>query len=135
MCWLQAKVSEIKFRIHFSHGGVNTIMSHEQFKLKLEALRDELQARTERTHRHIYQKDEPVSAKFSEQVKERENDELVQALEAEGQQELILIGHALQRLADGTYGQCLGCGEEIPAARLEAVPYTENCIECASKLA
>ena len=34
----------------------------------------ELKSRLERTHRHIHEKEEPVSANFSEQIKQTEND-------------------------------------------------------------
>lgn len=37
---------------------------------------------------------------------------------------------ALQRIADGTYGICLRCDEEISLKRLNAVPWTPYCIAC-----
>ena len=36
---------------------------------------------------------------------------------------------ALARLASGDYGKCVDCGQEIPAARLEAIPEATRCIE------
>jgi DnaK suppressor protein len=36
---------------------------------------------------------------------------------------------ALQRIEDGTYGQCIDCGRQIDAARLDAVPWTPYCRE------
>lgn len=36
---------------------------------------------------------------------------------------------ALERIRDGSYGQCQIGGEDIPASRLLAVPEAENCIE------
>ncbi|HET9236873.1 MAG TPA: TraR/DksA C4-type zinc finger protein [Oligoflexus sp.] len=44
--------------------------------------------------------------------------------------ELALISSALARMDQGTYGQCEECGQEIPLARLEAIPYTKYCIGC-----
>jgi len=38
---------------------------------------------------------------------------------------------ALARLADGTYGICRCCGEQIDPARLKAIPYTHCCLKCA----
>ena len=35
---------------------------------------------------------------------------------------------ALERLREGKYGICIDCGEEIPAARLEAMPEAIRCI-------
>ncbi len=41
---------------------------------------------------------------------------------------------ALERLEDGTFGECLQCGETIGEKRLEAVPWTPNCIACQEKI-
>ena len=41
------------------------------------------------------------------------------------------IQAALQRLADGTYGRCAGCGEPIPFGRLLVMPESERCLACA----
>ncbi len=43
------------------------------------------------------------------------------------------IKKALERIDDGTYGICEGCGEDIGFKRLEARPVTTLCIECKSK--
>lgn len=45
--------------------------------------------------------------------------------------ELQRIDAALQRLAEGDYGYCLGCGEVIAAKRLEFDPTAPVCIACA----
>ncbi|MCB9024820.1 MAG: TraR/DksA family transcriptional regulator [Bdellovibrionaceae bacterium] len=44
------------------------------------------------------------------------------------------VEQALQRLDDGTYGQCLECEEDIHWQRLIAVPETAFCKECKSVL-
>ncbi|MDQ6665227.1 MAG: TraR/DksA family transcriptional regulator [Acidobacteriota bacterium] len=47
--------------------------------------------------------------------------------------ESILLRHvrgALARLADGSYGTCLHCDEEISLKRLNAVPQAAYCIKC-----
>ena len=40
---------------------------------------------------------------------------------------------ALQRIEAGTYGECQGCGAGIPLERLQAVPATRFCRDCAEK--
>jgi DnaK suppressor protein len=40
------------------------------------------------------------------------------------------IREAIERLDEGEYGVCEGCGEEIGEARLRARPVTTLCIEC-----
>ncbi len=42
---------------------------------------------------------------------------------------------ALERIEDGVYGTCTECGGKIADARLEALPYTPYCIDCAGKVA
>lgn len=37
---------------------------------------------------------------------------------------------ALQRIAEGSYGVCLHCEEEINRKRLDAVPWTAYCVRC-----
>jgi DnaK suppressor protein len=37
---------------------------------------------------------------------------------------------ALARIADGSYGICMHCEEEIKQKRLEAVPWAPFCIRC-----
>jgi len=46
---------------------------------------------------------------------------------------LYRIEDALQRIEDGSYGKCELCEEQIGLPRLEALPYTRLCIECAEK--
>jgi DnaK suppressor protein len=43
------------------------------------------------------------------------------------------IDRALMKLDDGSYGRCDDCGEEIPAARLAAMPATALCVGCKAK--
>ncbi len=40
---------------------------------------------------------------------------------------------ALERIEEGTYGECEVCGVRIPKARLNALPYATTCVKCASK--
>ena len=35
---------------------------------------------------------------------------------------------ALARIEDGSYGRCVDCGQEIPAARLEVRPEAARCV-------
>lgn len=54
-------------------------------------------------------------------------------LENQGQT-LEQIRAALDRLDRGTFGRCEECGRPIGPERLEALPYTPHCIECARAL-
>jgi DnaK suppressor protein len=53
-----------------------------------------------------------------------------------GEHRLEEIGAALQRIEQGSFGVCEGegCGKAIPKPRLEALPFTRYCVECARKM-
>jgi phage/conjugal plasmid C-4 type zinc finger TraR family protein len=44
--------------------------------------------------------------------------------------ELANVEQALGRLADGSYGECVDCGNPIPYARLAAYPAARRCVAC-----
>jgi RNA polymerase-binding transcription factor DksA len=50
------------------------------------------------------------------------------------EQALEEIAQALRRIDEGTFGRCEECHNPIPKARLQALPYTRHCVECARKL-
>lgn len=58
------------------------------------------------------------------------NEEISSQLAEIESRELGLIEHALQRIAAGVYGRCEFCGGKISEARLNALPYTNSCIDC-----
>ena len=43
------------------------------------------------------------------------------------------VRHAKTRVEDGSYGVCEVCGEDIPVARLDALPYATTCVSCAAR--
>ena len=47
--------------------------------------------------------------------------------------ELVEIAAVRDRLANGTYGQCLECGEPIAPARLEVNPTARRCAGCQAR--
>ena len=74
---------------------------------------------------------EPLNADSSEQAVEVEDDA---GLEAEASlivREAASIDRALERIAKGTYGECVRCGSQIAPARLDARPEAALCIDCA----
>jgi DnaK suppressor protein len=46
---------------------------------------------------------------------------------------LQLVNEAMERMKDGTYGQCVECQQEVQQKRLDAVPWARHCIECQEK--
>jgi RNA polymerase-binding transcription factor len=51
-----------------------------------------------------------------------------------GHAQMQLVRQALERLHDGTFGECQNCGETIGDKRLEALPWTPFCIACQEKV-
>lgn len=45
-------------------------------------------------------------------------------------QNLKVLKEALQRLDEGTYGECAECGNDIERKRLEAIPWVRYCVSC-----
>src|SRR3954451_14169677 len=58
------------------------------------------------------------------------NDEICSQLVEIESRELGQIEHALQRIVEGVYGRCEYCNGKIAEARLNALPYTNSCIDC-----
>jgi DnaK suppressor protein len=58
------------------------------------------------------------------------NDEINSQLAEIESRELEQIERALLRITKGVYGRCEFCGGKINEARLNALPYTNSCIDC-----
>lgn len=64
--------------------------------------------------------------------------EFILQLAASDQGVIEEINHALKKIDDGSYGICETCAEQgrpeaksrIAKARLQAIPYARNCIDC-----
>jgi RNA polymerase-binding protein DksA len=52
----------------------------------------------------------------------------------ENEQEVLRdIDAALERIEEGTFGDCEVCGKKIQKARLKAIPYARLCLDCKKK--
>ncbi|HVJ06850.1 MAG TPA: TraR/DksA family transcriptional regulator [Acidisarcina sp.] len=52
----------------------------------------------------------------------------------QGRSHLMLVQKALDRIANGTFGDCVNCGKAIGQKRLEALPWTPRCIDCQERI-
>jgi RNA polymerase-binding transcription factor DksA len=68
---------------------------------------------------------------WEELATQREGDEVLESLGVEAQVELRTIKGALARLDSGDYGRCQVCGFPKSAARLNDLPDTPFCEDCA----
>ncbi len=75
--------------------------------------------------------DAPATKDWDDRATERQGDEVLEALGTVELGELRQIDAALERVEDGTYGDCVKCGNEIAKERLELLPATPLCRFCA----
>ncbi|MBN2629565.1 MAG: TraR/DksA family transcriptional regulator [Rhodobacteraceae bacterium] len=68
---------------------------------------------------------------WEELAVERESDEVLEGMGQSGQAELRMIDAALDRIEAGDYGFCAKCGVKISEERLDVLPYTPFCRDCA----
>lgn len=79
------------------------------------------------------QLDASQSKDWEELATERESDEMLERMGAEGKAEIAKIQAALTRMDEGEFGYCVRCGSEISEERLDVLPYTPFCRNCADK--
>ena len=70
----------------------------------LQNLRDELMQRIVAIEKDVHHKEQPVEKDFAEQVTQRENDDVLNALDDEAKQTVIQIDAALKRITEGNEG-------------------------------
>jgi RNA polymerase-binding transcription factor DksA len=75
--------------------------------------------------------DSHSSKDWEELAVEREEDEVLEGMGQSGRAEIDRIRAALGRVADGSYGTCVRCGEPISEERLDILPATPFCRNCA----
>ena len=102
-----------------------------EISAELKRRRQEVEQRLQSLHAASMHVDAPLEADFAEQAVQRENDEVLAALEASAADELRNIQRALARIESGDYGLCSSCGEAIPIERLRALPFADRCLDCA----
>ncbi len=104
-------------------------MSNAERKAQLEARAAELTARLNGIEAEL---DTPAPQDWDDSATEREADEVLETMGLSGQQELRQIAAALDRIAKGTYGECTRCGDDIAAERLDLLPASPFCAQCAT---
>ena len=87
-----------------------------------------------RLHKIEAELDAPHSKDWDDAAIETEGDQVLEHLGQSGQDEIARIRAALQRMRDGSYGECVRCGERISAERLNVLPETPFCKDCAAAI-
>ena len=105
----------------------------EYFKKKLEARRHDLRQAVSRNQQDGRSADDEATQDIADRAASSYNKEFLFSQSNQDRQLLMLVDSALARLHEGSFGECVSCGKEINAKRLEAVPWTRHCIECQEK--
>ena len=107
----------------------------EQFKSRLEQRKQELRKAMMRTVQDGRDADvDAAAADIADRAASSYTKEFLFHQSNNDRQLLAMVESALDRIRQGTFGECISCGKEINAKRLEAVPWTRHCIECQEKL-
>jgi RNA polymerase-binding transcription factor DksA len=109
-------------------------LENQPFDLRttLEAKLHTLKARHQRIDDHLHNRNGLPSDDWAERAVERENEEVVEALEPMTRREIDAIEAALDRLDHGEPLNCARCHEPIEPRRIALLPATPFCSECAS---
>jgi RNA polymerase-binding transcription factor DksA len=100
----------------------------EKYEQVLKARMAELD---ERLHNIEAELDSHQSKDWEELAVEREEDEVLEGIGTSGLAEIERIRAALARIEAGEFGVCVRCGEEISPERLDVLPATPFCRNCA----
>jgi DnaK suppressor protein len=106
----------------------------ESFKKRLETRQQELRRMVTRTQQDGRSADEDTAQDIADKAASSYNKEFLFHQSNNDRQLLQMVEAALARIREGDFGECISCGKEINAKRLEAVPWTRHCIECQEKL-
>jgi RNA polymerase-binding protein DksA len=106
-------------------------MNEAQLREYEKLLRARMQELSQRLEEIADDLEEPPDPDAEERATERESDEVLESLGQAGLLEIKQIQAALERIRDGEYGVCVTCGEPIATERLDVVPHTPFCRDCA----
>ena len=114
----------------------------ESFRRTLETLRARLRGDLDQMTDEALRRDQPQSSGNLSNVPlhmadvgtENYDQEFTLGLIENERGTLEEIQDALGRIDAGTFGRCLECNTPIPKPRLQALPYTRHCIQCAREL-
>ena len=106
----------------------------EQFRKRLETRQHELRRLVSRNVQDGRAADEQAAQDIADKAANSYTKEFLFHQSNNDRQLLQLVEEALNRIREGAYGECVNCGNELNAKRLEAVPWTRYCINCQEKV-
>jgi DnaK suppressor protein len=105
----------------------------DSFRKKLEERQQALRKTVSRTEEDGRIADQDSAQDIADRAANSYTKEFLFSVSNNERQLLNMVETALQRIREGTFGECVNCGNEINAKRLEAVPWTRYCIACQEK--
>jgi len=106
----------------------------ETFRKRLEERQLALRKTVSRTEEDGRIADQDTAQDIADRAASSYTKEFLFSQSNNDRQLLQMVETALLRIREGEFGECVSCGEEINAKRLEAVPWTRYCISCQEKL-
>jgi DnaK suppressor protein len=105
----------------------------ETFKKRLLTKQEELLRQVTKSEKDGREADEEATQDIADKAANSYTKEFLFHQSDENRRVLQLVNEALERMKNGTYGNCVACEEEVQLKRLEAVPWARHCIECQDK--
>jgi len=106
----------------------------DTFKKRLEERQQTLRKAVSRTEEDGRIADQDSAQDIADRAASSYTKEFLFSQSNNDRQLLQMVETALQRIREGGFGDCINCGNEINAKRLEAVPWTRYCIACQEKM-
>ncbi|WP_171100146.1 MULTISPECIES: TraR/DksA C4-type zinc finger protein [unclassified Ruegeria] len=105
----------------------------QHFKGRIRTLLAEIRAQTEGTNdaRSVVELDQQAVGRLS-RMDALQNQAMAQAQQSRRDLETLRLQAALARIAEGEFGYCEDCGEDIARGRLDLDPAASKCISCAA---
>jgi len=102
----------------------------KQLESRLVERRNALLGMVERTEDYGREADRDVSQDPADKASNSYTKELLFSQSTNERNTLKLIEEALDRIDEGSFGECINCGDEIQPKRLDAIPWAPHCIRC-----
>ena len=103
------------------------------YKKRLLGKQEELRGMVSRTELDGRSADDDPTQDPADKAASSYNKEFLFSQSNSDRSTLADVQDALDRMNEGTYGECVLCGEEMSPKRLEAVPWARHCIPCQEK--
>jgi DnaK suppressor protein len=105
----------------------------DYYKKKLVVKREELQRLVAQTESEGRAADDDSTQDIADKAANSYTKEFLFSQSNNERYTLQLVEEAIDRLGNGSFGECVACHEEVQQKRLEAVPWARHCISCQEK--